>query len=96
MGSYIVTEQAEFDLVEIANYIAVDNLHAAIFLTRRFYELFQMLADNPRAGRERPELSVGLRGIPEGRYRFFYRIWAGNIAIVRVIHGARDLDEIFS
>jgi toxin ParE1/3/4 len=55
-----------------------------------------MLADNSKLGRERPELSEHLRSFPEGNYLIFYREWAGRIAIVRVLHGARDLDEIFS
>ena len=55
-----------------------------------------MLADNTKIGRERPELNEDLRSFPEGNYLIFYRRWIGQIAIVRIIHGARDLDEIFS
>jgi hypothetical protein len=31
-----------------------------------------------------------------GNYLIFYRLWAGKVAITRVIHSARDLEEIFS
>lgn len=55
-----------------------------------------MLAGNPKAGRERLELKEGLRSFPEGNYLILYRSCAGKIAIVRVIHSARDLDEMFS
>ncbi len=96
MGKYIITRQAEHDIDEILIYIAADNLDAALSFNERLTNLFEMLAENPNAGRERPELKEDLRSIPEGNYLLFYRKWAGNIAIVRVLHGARDLDEIFS
>lgn len=95
MGKFIVTSEAEGDLLAIALYIARDNIDAAISHNRRFYEIFQMLADNPAAGRERAEIEAGSRSFPEGSYQIFYRIWAGKVAISRVINAARDLDEIF-
>lgn len=96
MGKYMITRQAEQDIDEILVYIAADNLDAALSFNDRLTDLFEMLADNTKAGRERPELKEDLRSFPEGNYLIFYRRWAGNLAIVRVIHGARDLDEIFS
>jgi toxin ParE1/3/4 len=54
-----------------------------------------MLAENPKSGRERAEIKQDLRSFPEGNYLIFYREWAGIVAIVRVLHGARDLDEMF-
>lgn len=96
MGKYIITRQAEYDIDEILIYIAADNIGAALSFNDRLTHLFEMLAENPNAGRERPEIKEDLRSIPEGNYLIFYRKWAGNIAIVRVLHGARDLDEIFS
>ncbi|MBP6002441.1 MAG: type II toxin-antitoxin system RelE/ParE family toxin [Pyrinomonadaceae bacterium] len=96
MSKYIITREAEVDISEILAFIAADNFDAALNLYDRLIELFEMLADNKFAGRERPELKEDLRSFPEGNYLVFYRKWAGKIAIVRVIHGARDLDEIFS
>ncbi len=96
MARYIITGQAEQDIDEILVHIAADNFDAALSFNDRLTHLFEMLADNTKAGRERPELKEDLRSFPEGNYLIFYRTWAGNIAIVRVIHGARDLQEIFS
>ena len=96
MAKYIVSRGAKADIDEIAAYIAADNVDAALTFESRIANLFQMLADNSKLGRERPELSEHLRSFPEGNYLIFYREWAGRIAIVRVLHGARDLDEIFS
>ena len=96
MPKYIITREADDDITEILAFIASDNFSAAMNLYDRFIQLFEMLADNKCAGRERPELKEDLRSFPEGNYLIFYRQWAGNVAIVRVIHAARDLDEIFS
>ena len=96
MLKYRVTPEADEDIIDILVYIAGDNMTAAFSLNRKFTELFEMLADHPEAGRERSELREGLRSFPLGSYIIFYRLWARNVAIVRVVHGARDLDEIFS
>jgi toxin ParE1/3/4 len=53
------------------------------------------LAGNPHIGRARGELSPNLRSIPFGRYVIFYLALPDGIEIVRVLHGARDLDTIF-
>jgi toxin ParE1/3/4 len=94
MAKVIVTRKAEDDIDEILAYIAADNFAASLGLYDRFIELFEMLADNPKAGRERFDLKEGIRSFPEGNYQIFYRIWAGNISITRVLHCARDLDEL--
>ena len=96
MSKFIVTREAEEDIGEILTFIAVDNFDASLAFYERLIELFEMLADNPKAGRERPELKEGMRSLPERNYLIFYRLWAGNVAITRVLHSARDLDELFS
>ena len=96
MARYIVTREAEVDIDEILAYIAADDFEAALTFYDRLLDLFRMLAENPNAGRVRPELQDGLRCFPERNYLIFYRGWAGKIAIARVIHSARDLDEVFS
>jgi toxin ParE1/3/4 len=96
MPKYIIPHEADEDISEILAYIASDNFSAALAFYDRLIDLFEMLADNANAGRGRPELKEDIRSFPEGNYLIFYRLWAGKIAIVRVIHGARDLEEIFS
>jgi toxin ParE1/3/4 len=93
MANYIITPRAEKDIDEILLFISNDNIEAAIAFNERLSKRFEMLADNPKIGRERPELKQDLRSFPEGNYLVFYREWAGIVAIVRVLHGARDLDE---
>ncbi|MBK9216718.1 MAG: type II toxin-antitoxin system RelE/ParE family toxin [Chloracidobacterium sp.] len=94
MARYIVSSEAEQDITEIVLFIAEENVDAAIGLKDRFHKVFDVLVDNPRAGRERDELAEGLRSFPVGSYIVFYRLWAGDIAIARIIHAARDFNEI--
>lgn len=95
MAKPIITPEAEEDIDEILAYIAFDNFQASVAFYDRLIDRFETLAANPKAGRKRSELKEDLRSFPLGNYLVFYRTWAGKIAIVRVIHGARDLDEIF-
>jgi toxin ParE1/3/4 len=95
--AYLITEPAEADIDEILSYIADDNLTAALSVYDRFIHCFEMLAQTPKAGRERLEFTHDARSFPEGNYLIFYRIINTNdVEILRVLHGARDLDEIFS
>jgi toxin ParE1/3/4 len=50
-----------------------------------------MLADNPLAGRARPELAAGIRSFPVGRQVIFYQPTPLSIDVVRVLHGSRDI-----
>lgn len=96
MARYSLTRKAQEDIGEILTYIAADNIDAATNFDDRLADVFELLSNNKKAGRLRPELKEDLRSFPEGNYLIFYRIWAGEIAIVRVVHGSRDLDEMFS
>ena len=46
-------------------------------------------------GRARPELAAELRSLPVGKYTIFYLPLSNGVQIVRVLHGARDIDAIF-
>lgn len=96
MAKYSLSREARQDIDDILVYIAADDLDAAISFNDRLDDIFFMLVKNPMAGRGRPDLNEGLRCFPLGAYLVFYRIWAGKISITRVLHSARDLDEIFS
>jgi toxin ParE1/3/4 len=50
-----------------------------------------MLATNPLAERERPELGVNIRSFPVGRCAIFYLPAATVVEVIRVLHGARDI-----
>ena len=96
MAKYELSDQGRDDLSEIFEYIASDNESAALRVVIRFLDLFELLEQNPRIGRSRDDLQEGLRSIPQSSYMVFYRIWAGRVVIVRVLHAARDIAAVFS
>lgn len=56
---------------------------------------FPRLAEFPEMGRERTELSPSMRSFPVSRYIIFYRPGELGVAIVRILHGARDIEGLF-
>ena len=89
------TEQARRDLLEIWVYIAENSFDAADRLLETIDETCQRLADMPGMGLRRDELAPGLRSFPAGKYLIFYRPVENGIEIIRVLHGARNLENIF-
>ncbi len=57
MSQYVLTPQADQDLVDIWEYIAQDDIEAADRWDANLREAFQMLARNPRVGHSRKDLS---------------------------------------
>lgn len=95
MTSYFLTPQAVQDLEEIYDYIAIDNVNAALRFVDLLEEKFLLLTDSPGIGRHRNELASALRSFPAGNYIIFYRPVGEVIQIIRVLHGARDIEAVF-
>jgi toxin ParE1/3/4 len=74
----------------------VDSVAAADRWIERMHQAFERLAQFPLMGRERSELAPHLRSFPSGSYVIFYRRLDDGIEIIRVLHGARDIDAIFN
>jgi len=89
------TAEAENDLLDIWNYIAEDNPRAADRILRTIGETCARLAENPGLGPARPEIAADLRYLPTGNYLIFYRQIPEGTEIVRVLHGARNIEAIF-
>ena len=84
--------RADLDLDSIWNFIAADDIRAADRQINRLGEVFQMLVENPLAGRERSELRRGLRSFPVGSYVVFYTPISDGIEVVRVMNSRQDID----
>jgi toxin ParE1/3/4 len=84
------TETARSDLGEIYQFIAQDNIAAAIALRERLQTRWRSLAVMPRIGSKRDSLKPELRSVAEGNYVIYYRFLADEIQIIRVLHAARD------
>jgi toxin ParE1/3/4 len=95
MNQYRVSAEARSDLDEIWLYIAHDNPDAADKYIRAIVSRFVTLASMPQMGRERPELSPGLRSFVVGHHVIFYRLIDGGVEVARVLDGVRDLPPLF-
>ncbi len=84
--------QADLDLDSIWNFIAADDVQAAERQVDRIGKIFQMLVENPLAGRERPELRKDLRSFPVGSYVVFYVPLPDGVEVIRVMNGRQDID----
>jgi len=89
-----LSEQAEFDLIDIWTYIAKDSVAAADNLIDHVESVCQLLAKSPLLGRARDELAPGLRSFSVGDYLIFDRPTKNGIAIVRVLSGYRNLGAL--
>ena len=85
-------KRAAADLDSIWTYVAADNGNAAEELLDRFGAVFEMLVQNPLAGRPRPDLGLSVRSFAVANYIIFYIPQSTGIDIVRVLHGRQDID----
>jgi toxin ParE1/3/4 len=88
------SQQARTDLTEIWLYIAERDPATADRVLDEIERIFRLIATRPRMGRERSELRPGIRSFSVMSWIIFYRADEVSIEIVRVLHGARDLDAI--
>ena len=98
MPRLVIAPKARQDLRAIRDYIAKDDPNAARRIVVRLRDLARLLAGAPGLGRRRPELGLDLRSFVADSYVLFYRPLAGSagIEVARVLHGARDVDAVFS
>ena len=95
MGRIQRTPRADQDLEELWFFIAQDDPAAADRWIDTLEEKIRLLADNPLMGPARPDIARELRYHPVGSHLLLYRVIQGGIEIVRVVHGARDLLNLF-
>ena len=88
--------QAEADILEIWEYIAGDSISAADQWVDALHEKMSLWASQPLMGRARDELVPGVRSLTFGRYVVFFEPLQDGIDVVRVLHGSRDIDAIFT
>lgn len=93
MAEAIISPQALQDIGDIRSYIAMDNPESAERIVQAFESSTALLATQPELGPCKPRLR-GLRlwgGTEFPSYLMFYRVREGQVEIVRVLHGARDV-----
>jgi toxin ParE1/3/4 len=91
-----ILNSAVADLADIWAYIALDSPDNTDLFIDRIFRIYQQgLVSNPRLGRTREELSPGLRSLVFESYVIFYHPMPNGVAVVRVLHGMRDIESIF-
>jgi toxin ParE1/3/4 len=92
----LITPLAARDLEEIADYIALDNPNRAGSFVAELRAHCQKICLNPLGYRRRPELSDNLRSCAHGKYVIFFESTTQQVTIIRILHGARDIPDIFN
>lgn len=87
---------ARADLLDIWSYVAHDSPAKADRVLDNINKHCPNLSRFPKMGRVRNELGASLRSFPAGNYVIFYREVSKGIEIIRVLHGARDIEGIIS
>lgn len=95
--SDVWSPRAERDFLEIWTYLATEaSAEVASVQLRAIDRTVNRLTQWPLSGRARDELIAGVRSIVVGQYVVFYRASDDLVEIIRVLHGSRDIDHIFS
>jgi len=90
----LITPLAAFDLEEIGDYIALDNLIRARTFVAELRAHCEKICLNSAGYRLRPEVSDDLRSCAHGNYVIFFESTTEQVTIVRIVHGARDISEV--
>ena len=94
MHAYL-TPQAEADLEEISDYIALDNAERAMSFIEEIRGHCEKIANAPLRYVARPELGRQLRSCAHGNYVIFFEPFEDGALILRILQGARNLPGIF-
>ena len=95
MPTVSVLPRARIDIDGIWEYIAEDSETQADAFVDRLAAKFILLGGRPELGRLRDDLMAQLRSFPFERYIIFYRSVPDGIEVIRVLHGARDVEAQF-
>lgn len=94
--SYRISRQAQTDIEHICDEIAKNNPDAAELLDARLHEAMELLAQFPRMGHTRADVSDKRYLFwSVGKYVIAYRLEAEGLLVIRVLHGARDFRRLF-
>ena len=87
----LIRPAARDDLIDIGDYIAVDNpARAATFVEEIVAVMTEQVAVRPESFPIRSELGEGLRVARHKRYLIFFMHVRGRVEIIRVLHASRD------
>ncbi len=92
---YQLTASAQRDVDQIADFIAEDNVDAALRVHEALEAAFRHLAEMPEMGHTRADLTVRpLKFWSVYSYLIVYDPARAPLTVVAVLHGARDVENI--
>lgn len=97
MSGYVLTDTAENELREILRFVAESAGESrTVHVLEAFLEAFETLAGAPNIGFRRAELTgPTVRWWPVFRFLVLYEPEPQPMTVMRILHGARDLDLVF-
>lgn len=95
MSKVQISPLAESDLENVWDYFSQYSIESAKQIIKEFGQKFDLLADNPKIGRSHDEFIVNLRSFPHKKYVIFYFPTEIGIEVYRVLHGSRDIEDLF-
>jgi toxin ParE1/3/4 len=96
MKRFRLSRLAESDLEQTWLFVAEQSgVSRADSLLSEIEECFRLLLRFPESGRKREDLGENLRSLPVAGFVVVYRLSADVLEVVRVVHGARDIQTLF-
>jgi toxin ParE1/3/4 len=96
MARLLKTPACDSDLYEIWDHIALDSRLAANRMLERLELRLQFLLKHPNTGERQDKFYPGMRSAVEGNYVIFYEPADETMIVHRVIHGARNWEQILA
>ena len=93
MAAYF-NPQAEIDLEEIGDYIALDNPRRAVTFIQEIRRHCEKIADAPMSYLAHPDLGDAIRICVHGNYLVVFEPFSDGALILRILHGARRLPVV--
>jgi toxin ParE1/3/4 len=90
-----IAKEVETDLDDIADYIGRDNPIRALSFVRELRSYFSTIAERPNSFPKHDKWGDDLRSAVHGRYHIVFTTIDDRVHILRVIHGARDINSLF-
>jgi toxin ParE1/3/4 len=91
------SREADEDLYQIWDYLVGEaSIAVADRQISRIIEATNRLSKWPHSGRPRGGIIPGMRSLVASPYVIFYRPGENAVEIVRVLHGRRDIEAVFT
>lgn len=96
----LVLPKAQEDIAESADFIARDSLDTALRFFESVEATFQFLVGHPEAGSTREYSAHVLKGTRVWpvkdfeNWLIFYQVTESKVLVIRVLHGARDINNL--